>query len=166
MRFLLLLCLAAALGTPPAAAAAQAAPDTSLARPGTRMRVTAPSGVRRQGRFWFLRGDTVWLLTGLKNDSLAVALAGGERIEVTPGRKREQWSAGCALLGGVLALLATQLAAEDVSGNQQAGETGQAVVATAGGFITGGLLGWFIAPERWRTVTRRPAPPPPPPASP
>lgn len=160
MRRALVLCLAAALGAP-AAAAAQARPDTAVPPPGVRMRVIEPDGVRHQGRFWYLSADTLWLLAPRSDSASPVRLAGDERIEITPGRRRERWSAGGALLGGALGLVVSLATADGGGPNERPHEIGQAVVATAAGTVTGGLLGWFVAPQRWRPVT---LPPPPPPA--
>lgn len=166
MRRIALFCSLAALACVSAPAAAQIDPDTTMASPGTRMRVVNGDGVWRAGRFWYLRADTLWLLDPESNGSSAVPLKGGERIEVTRGHRRELWSSGLALLGAVLGVAASQLNGSDGGSNGSAHNASEAVLAGAGGGVLGGLMGWFVAPQRWRAVQRPVVVTPPPPPAP
>jgi hypothetical protein len=165
LRSIPIFCLAAALACIAAPASAQLEPDTTIARPGTRMRVAnGDEGEWRTGRFWFLRADTLWLLNP-ENAADPVPLAGGERIEITRGRRREAWSGGFALLGGALGFAASKINGHEAGPSGTARNASEMVLAGLGGALVGGLAGWFVAPQRWHEVRRPPAVPPPPPAA-
>lgn len=139
--------------------------DVPLVPPGTRLRVTDAGGTQHLGRFWYLRSDTLWLVSG-GDERAAVPLTGGERIEMTRGHRREAWSTGGMLAGAALGLLASQLNGSDDGPSGSARNTSEAVYAVAGGAVLGGLTGWFLAPQRWKRVeVPPPAVLPPPPAA-
>lgn len=179
MRSLFLSCLVGLLASVAAASPARAQTDSAavvipgpdiderLVPPGTRVRVLDEGGARRgMGRFWYLRSDTLWLITG-ENESAAVPLIGRERIESTRGHRRELWSTIGTLSGMAIGVLASQLNGSEDGASGSARNTSEAVYAAAGGAVVGGLLGWFLAPQRWNPVERPPPAvlPPPPPAT-
>ncbi len=176
MRSLYFSCLLGALACLPLPSAARAqassaayvpepTTDVQLVPAGTRLRVTDEDGTRRSGRFWYLRSDTLWLISG-EDERSAVPLTGRERIEMTRGHRRERWSTGGALAGVALGLLASQLNGSEEGPSGSARNTSEAVYAAAGGAMIGGLLGWFVAPQRWHPVeVPPPATLPPPPSA-
>jgi hypothetical protein len=139
--------------------------DVPLVPQGTRLRVTDAGGTQHLGRFWYLRSDTLWLISETDGRS-GVPLTGGERIETTRGHRREAWSTGGLLAGAALGLLASQLNGSDDGPSGSARNTSEAVYAVAAGAVIGGLTGWFLAPQRWKRVeVPPPAVLPPPPAA-
>jgi hypothetical protein len=149
-----ILVLAAALS--PAMAAAQTDTVPGVPR-GARVRVTQPSGAHVDGRFWYLRSDTLHLLAP-KNDSVTdFALDQAPRVELNLGRRRETWSAGGVILGGLIGVLVSQLTGDD--GNSTA-EAGSAITSAAAGAVGGGFVGWLVAPARWRPLELRRTPSP------
>ncbi len=176
MRSLYFSVLLAALACLPLPSVARAQADSAAAVPGydldvrlvpagTRLRVTDAGGTQHLGRFWYLRSDTLWLVSG-EDDRSAVPLTGRERIEMTRGHRRELWSTVGMLTGAALGLLASQLNGSEDGPSGSARNTSEAVYAVAGGAVIGGLAGWFLAPQRWRPVeVPPPATLPPPPAA-
>jgi len=137
--------------------------DVPLVPAGTLLRVTDAGGTQRLGRFWYLRSDTLWIISG-EDDRASVPLTGRERVEMTRGHRRERWSTGGMLVGAALGLLASQLNGSEDGPSGSARNTSEAVYAAAGGGVIGGLAGWFLAPQRWRAVEVPPPavlPPPP-----
>ena len=163
---LLVLPLAAALALAPRPAAAQQAPADSAVLPsGIKVRVSDGGGARvADGRFWYLRSDTLWLLGALNDPSTSASVPNpaARRVEVSRGRRRELWGTVGAVLGlavGAGVALAAEGDAPASSGDAR--RTSHAVSGGAAGGVVGGLVGWLIAPERWRRVNI-PAPLPPP----
>lgn len=78
-----------------------------------------------------------------------------DRVDVSRGRNRWGWTAGGMLLGATAGVLITR------AGNDQGDVAGglngvaEGLANTASGALVGGVVGFFMAPERWRTVWRR-----------
>jgi len=146
-----LILLSAAL-LAPALAHAQADTVPTLPPAGARVRVTQPGGARMDARFWYLRSDTLHLLAPSSDSATDLALDQSPRVELNLGRRRETWSFGGLVLGGLIGVAVAQLTGDEGSSTHEAG---QAISSAAVGAVSGGLAGWFIAPARYRTLDLR-----------
>ena len=119
--------------------------------PGMKVRVTGADGTRTTGRAVSLGGDRVGVQEA-GADSVMV-LAPDHAVEVSRGRNRALWTGVGVLAGataGVLITRAQESEPEDIGGLQR---TADGLANTATGILVGGVLGFFLAPERWRRVT-------------
>ncbi|HEY0809421.1 MAG TPA: hypothetical protein VGD49_04630 [Longimicrobiales bacterium] len=74
-----------------------------------------------------------------------------QRIDVSRGRNRLVWSAAGMLLGATAGVLISR--ADGDEGDMIGGidETAEGIGNTITGALVGGVVGFLVAPERWRT---------------
>jgi hypothetical protein len=128
---------------------------------GERILVSPADAEPFTGTLTALGGDTMTLAR--EGDS-AVAVSLSQQPVAVLRRHREAWSGLGALAGLAAGLAISQLGSGSSQGVQKASH---AVVGGAAGAITGGLLGFVVAPRRWQRLTvvaPRHLPPPPQPA--
>ena len=131
-----------------------------LLQPGVRVRITAPEATPRIGRLSSVDVRSL-SLTGEESDPGETILWREiQRVEVSQGRARGLWSMGGILLGGVAGIILTRATNEsdpaDIGGW---GATADGINNMLTGVLVGGVVGWFLAPERWTAVNRPPAEP-------
>jgi len=76
------------------------------------------------------------------------------RIDLSRGKKRLGWTAMGLLAGATAGVLITRLDGSegDVTGLDV---LAKGISYTFSGMLVGGIVGFFVAPERWRTVWSR-----------
>ena len=145
------LALAAAL-----VAAAPLAAQTDSARvqslePGSRVRVAVVGADGwSAGRLARVTADSLVL-----RPAEALPIRSIERLDVSAGRPRALWATGGAVAGVVVGILVTRAddpEGEDIGG---LGTLANGIGNTIVGALTGAVIGYVVAPERWRPVLRR-----------
>jgi hypothetical protein len=135
----------------PVAGQRSSAPDL---QPEARVRVmrASPDDAWLTGRLQQLTTDTLTLR--VRDDVRALPLAEVQHLQASRGRKRTLWAAGGALTGAVAGVVYSRATLDDdpadIGGVQNSAE---GVANTLTGALFGAVIGYFVAPERWRAVT-------------
>lgn len=122
---------------------------------GARVRVwpVVPGTTSVQGRLQSVTPEAVALTAGAANAPRSFELASLDRIDQSRGRNRWGWAGGGMLVGAVAGVIVARSTREDdpadIGGIQN---TADGIASTITGAFFGGLLGYLVAPERWRTV--------------
>jgi hypothetical protein len=104
---------------------------------GELIRVTPSGEPAWTGTVAALGGDSLFLRTD--TDAARLVLLSAQPLDIRRSR-REHWSGLGALAGAGAGLAASSLAGD------------RSVLSTAGGAVIGGLLGFSVAPRRWRPL--------------
>ncbi|HEY0672598.1 MAG TPA: hypothetical protein VGD27_10040 [Longimicrobiales bacterium] len=143
------------LFTLPATVMAQEAAPAPQLDPGARVRVwpVVPGTTSVQGRVQSVTPEAVALTGGDGNAPRSFELTTLDRIDQSRGRNRWGWTGGGILVGAVAGVVVARSTREDdpadIGGIQNTAD-GIATTITAAFF--GGVLGFLVAPERWRTI--------------
>lgn len=150
-HYLLTVCALLTLASGAAAQQPASPPELDI---GERVRVwrVTPAEPRLTGRVQAVTGDALELASRKNEPTQTLSISALERIDVSRGKSRVLWVAGGALLGAA-AGIAIARSSEDEPGDYGVGASADAANALALMAI-GGLAGYLIAPERWRTVWR------------
>jgi hypothetical protein len=138
--------------------------DAPTLSPGKKVRVTAlqfgPDPI--VGTLDGFEGDTLVLITGAfgtPGQRVTVAADSITKLEVSRGKDRELWSTLGGLAGLLLPPLIVRISmseaekAECKRGTLPCPQAFEALALALLGSLAGGYLGYFLAPERWTTVT-------------
>lgn len=117
---------------------------------GEQIRVTVPDGEPILGSLAALGGDT--LMLSRPGDTAVRVRVSEQRVDVLR-RRRETWSGLGALAGVAVGIGLAQLHRSPASEGRGVHEASQAVLGSAAGALTGGLIGFFVAPRRWQRLT-------------
>lgn len=136
----------------PAPVAAQRS-NTADIQPEARVRImrASPDDAWLTGRVQQLTTDTLTLR--VRGDVRALPLAELQRVEASRGRRRTLWAAGGALAGATAGVVYSRATLDDdpadIGGVQNSAE---GLANTLTGALFGAVIGYFVAPERWRSV--------------
>lgn len=147
--------MAVALSVVPMYAAAQSGGPLPPIETQTRVRVwTESTGEALKARVQTITPETLEV-TGGSASHRVFHVETLDRIDVSRGRNRWAWSAGGVLLGATAGVLISR--ADNDEGSTVGGldETAEGLANTLSGALVGGVLGFFVAPERWLTVWRK-----------
>jgi hypothetical protein len=103
------------------------------------------------GRVQQLARDTLTLR--VHDDMRVLPLAELQRLEASRGRNRRLWAAGGALAGATAGVVYSRATLDDDPadiGSVQ--NTAEGLANTLTGALFGAVIGYFVAPERWRPV--------------
>lgn len=150
--YLLVLCLWAL----PDPAAAQSVTSIPHIEAGTRVRLwtdTTAAALKARMQTMDQQRLTIGVMQG--NTERVLALRDLGRIDVSRGRNRLAWTAAGMLVGAAAGVIASRVDNDegDVAGGLV--ETAEGLGNTLAGALVGGVVGFILAPERWRTVWRR-----------
>jgi hypothetical protein len=150
-QYLLTVCALLALATGATAQQPDSQPALDI---GARVRVwrVTPAESRLTGRVQAVTGDALELASKRDEPTQVLSLSALERIDVSRGKNRVLWMSGGALLGAATGI-AIGRSAEDEPGDYGVGASADAANALIL-MAVGGIAGYLIAPERWRTVWR------------
>ena len=153
--FLMLLCISTTL---PGALCAQKNPAVPEFEVGRRVRVfpvEAEAG-RLSGRLLGLTPDSLQFQSSDTDRPQTVALSALQRVEQSEGRNRLLGAAVGLLVGAasgvIIARIVVEEEPEDIGGLGSAAEGAGITLISA---AVGGAVGFFVAPERWRTIWQR-----------
>jgi hypothetical protein len=123
--------------------------EPAAAELGDRVRVTpeSPAEGPVTGQFVALRGDSLVIHIPRRPRSVAVALDDVRSVEVSLGHARARWSTVGAATGAMAGVVYARAMAEG-----DPADGAEDVTVVVGGLLTGALIGWLSAPERWRGV--------------
>jgi hypothetical protein len=150
-QFLTVLCLSMMS----AAVSAQSVPPLPRLETDARVRVWSESseGVLK-ARVRNITPETLALSAGT-NESRVFQAADLERIDLSRGRNRWVWTLGGMLVGATAGVIISRADNDDGDTIGGIDETAEGLANTVTGALVGGAIGFFVAPERWRTVWRR-----------
>ena len=142
--------------TLPAFAAAQSATSIPRIESGALVRIwtdTPDSAFRGRLQSVDPQGVTVRLD---RDESRHLLLSELDRIDVSRGRNRWVWTAAGTLVGATAGVVVSR-ADGGGEGNPVGSldEVASGIANTISGALIGGVVGFFVAPERWRTVWSR-----------
>lgn len=138
-----------------AAVSAQSAPPLPRLETDARVRIWAESSESvLKARVRDITPETLAVAAGA-NEARVFRAADLERIDMSRGRNRWVWTLGGMLVGATAGVLISR--ADNDEGDMIGGidETAEGLANTVTGALVGGAVGFFVAPERWRTVWRR-----------
>jgi hypothetical protein len=149
---LFVMCLLAA----PALAAAQSPAPVPDIEAGARVRIWSDStaaALKARVQTVDPQERTIRVIDG--STPQVLRLSELDRIDVSRGRNRWGWTAGGMLAGATAGVIISRLDGDegDVAGGLE--ETAEGLANTFAGALVGGVVGFLVAPERWRTVWRR-----------
>jgi hypothetical protein len=151
MRALLLSVTLAAAAVAPLAA--QPEPQDTTVELGMRVRVTAApmEWVPITGQLVGLTRDSLLVLHPRRPRSVSVATSDLSTLEMSLGRARNRWTTMGAGAGAVAGIVLTRAVVE-TEPEDPVGVHGTAdgIAYTMSGMVAGAVVGWVLAPERWR----------------
>ncbi|HSL72525.1 MAG TPA: hypothetical protein VK864_19910 [Longimicrobiales bacterium] len=151
MRILVaILCVCATLPTVLHAQKMPALPEFEV---GSRVRVwpNDANAARFSGRLLGLTADSLRLEPAGTDRPQTLALSTLERIEQSEGRNRLLGAGAGLAVGGISGLVIARIAAE-AQDKTDSGPQAGIILAGAG---VGGVIGFLMSPERWRTIWQR-----------
>jgi hypothetical protein len=137
-------------------AAAQSSAPLPPLDAATRVRVWSDgSDDALKGRVRAVTPLTLELSTGDTNPRV-FQVSELERVDVSRGRNRWLWTGGGMLVGATAGVVLSRATNDDDSGpTDSLAETAEGVANTITGILVGGVVGFFVAPERWRNVWQK-----------
>jgi hypothetical protein len=148
--FLLSLGLSAAAVAP---LAAQSDLEDEVVELGMRVRVTAApmEWVPITGQLVGLTPDSLLVLHPRRPRSVSVSTSDLSTLEISLGRARSRWSTVGAGAGAVAGIVLTRAVVE-TEPDDPVGVHGtpDGIAYTMSGLVAGAVVGWLLAPERWR----------------
>jgi hypothetical protein len=137
----------------PVAVGAQQAPAALQRDARIRVLPALPADDWVVGRVDTYTPEAITLRTG-GGSPIAVSMNGVRRLEVSRGRNRLAWTAGGAAAGAVAGIVLTRATrTDDPADIGGVRGTADGIANTLVGMLAGAVLGYFVAPERWRAVS-------------
>lgn len=147
--------IALCLLTVPVIGTAQSGSSLPQINAGTRVRIWSDSATQLMKARVFAPDPSGLTLQVSQGDTpQTLRLSQVDRIDLSRGKNRLGWTAMGMLAGATAGVLITRL---DGSEGDVTGLDGLAegLANTFSGMLVGGIVGFFVAPERWHTLWRR-----------
>jgi hypothetical protein len=150
MRRTVLVAALAALAAAPLPA--QTAHPDPVVEPGMRVRVRAApiEWIPVSGRLVTLDADSLLVHIPRRPRSLAIAMSDVHSVELSAGHARAPWTLLGAATGAAAGVAVSHALLEDARGNVGLPATTEGIATTIGSMLGGAVVGWLVAPERWR----------------
>jgi hypothetical protein len=121
---------------------------------GARLRISFPTAsaeARLVGRLERVTADSLTVRVA-DGGSRALPVNGIERVELSRGRSRALWTGAGVAAGAVAGILVTRAGNDEPEDIGGIGGVADGINNTLIGALAGGVLGFLLAPERWRQV--------------